>query len=57
MDDDVAEIEEHPAALLLTFAVARLVTRFLELVFEPFGDSAKLQGRARGRKHEVVGEA
>ncbi len=57
MDDHIAEVEEHPAALSLTFAVAGGVAGFLEFVLEPFGDGAKLEGRVRGREHEVVGEA
>ncbi len=57
VDDDVAEVDEYPAALLCPLLVARGTPRLLQLVTEPVGDGRKLEGRARRRQHEIVGKA
>ena len=55
--DHVAEVDQHPAALLATLLVARRNARLLELVPEAVHDGAELEWGVGSREHEVVGEA
>ena len=56
MDDDVAKIEEHPAAFGRPFFVAEVMPLRLEITFEVFGERVKLEWRLRGRNDKVVSE-
>ena len=56
VDDQVAEIEEHPAAVGRAFAVANIVAFRLERFFKVISECVELQRRLRGGDHEVVGE-
>ena len=57
MDDEVAEIEEHPAAGGRALFVAKRVAFRLEFAFEVFREGVELKRRLGGRDDEEVGEA
>lgn len=56
VDDDTAEVEEHPAAPGGAFAMAKVVAFGLQGLFKVVGEGAKLEWRLRGGDHEVVRE-
>ena len=57
MDDDVAEVQQHPPSLGLAFATDRLDAAALaQLVLDLIGDRADLDVGIAGRDDEVVGD-
>ena len=56
MNDDVAEIEEHPAAIGRALFVAQVVAFRLQFALEVFGERVKLEWRLRRRDDKVVSE-
>lgn len=56
VDDDVAEVEEHPATGWCAFVTAEIVPLWFELVFQVLGERVKLQRRLGRRDDEVVCE-
>ena len=54
--DQVAKIEQHPAAVGRAFAVTNVVAFWFQRFFEVIGERVELQRRLRGGDHEVVGE-
>ena len=56
VDDEVAEIEEDPAAFGGAFAVAEGDAAGTEVAFEVFDEGVELEWRLCGRDDKVVGE-
>ena len=56
MDDEVAEVEQHPAVVAAAFAVAQFHALGLEVLFQVLLQGTKLEGRLRGGDDEEVGE-
>lgn len=56
MDDDVAAVDQHPAALAAALLAAGGSARALEFQPQSFDDGGELERRVRRGQHEVVGE-
>lgn len=56
MHDDVAAVDQHPAALATALAVARGNALALEFQLQPFHDGGELERRVRRGQHEIIGE-
>ncbi len=54
MDNEVTEIQQHPAACRRAFAQAKVAAFGLQLLFEVVGQGAKLEKRLRCRNHEEI---
>ena len=56
VDDDVAEVEEHPTAVGRALFVAEVVAFGLQLFFQVLAEGAKLEWRLGRGDHEVIRE-
>lgn len=56
VDDDVSEVEQHPAVVAAAFAMAKFDTIWQELLFQVVAQGTKLERRLRGGYHEEIGE-
>ncbi len=56
MDDEVAEIKQHPTVVAAAFAMAQVYALWLEVFFQVVLKRTKLKGRLRGCDDEEGGE-